>query len=65
MAEIKFEKKLKRLEEIVSILESGEKDLDESLSLYEEGLKLSKELNNQLNSYDELINKITEDNKDE
>ena len=65
MAEVKFEKKLKRLEEIVGKLESNECDLDESLALYEEGLKLSQELNKQLTKYDELIEKITEDNKNE
>lgn len=41
MEDLKFEAALKRLEEIVSLLESGKLDLDESLLLFEEGMKLS------------------------
>ncbi len=58
MAEIKFEDKLKRLQEIVSTLENGEAALDKSIEIYEEGLKLSKELNEILSKYDEKISKI-------
>ena len=36
----KFEALMTRLEEIVSSLESGSADLDESLALYEEGIGL-------------------------
>ncbi|MBQ2988263.1 MAG: exodeoxyribonuclease VII small subunit [Clostridia bacterium] len=35
-----FESSLARLEEIVKAMESGDAMLDESLSLYEEGVKL-------------------------
>lgn len=38
-----FEKKLVRLEEIVNKMEKGELTLDDSLKLFEEGVKLSKE----------------------
>ena len=48
MAEIKFEEALKKLEKIVSDLEGGEMSLDESLSKYEEGIKLSKICSRQL-----------------
>ena len=37
-----FESSLARLEEIVRAMESGDIMLDESLSLYEEGIKLIK-----------------------
>lgn len=37
-----FESSLARLEEIVRAMESGDVMLDESLSLYEEGVKLIK-----------------------
>ena len=37
-----FESSLARLEEIVKAMESGDIMLDESLSLYEEGIKLIK-----------------------
>ena len=39
--ELKFEDQLKRLEDIVGKMESGDLTLDESLKLYEEGVKLS------------------------
>ena len=42
MPEIKFEEALKKLEDIVSKLEAGDMPLEESLSKYEEGIKLSK-----------------------
>jgi exodeoxyribonuclease VII small subunit len=42
MAAIKFEKALSRLETIVTELEAGELSLDESLRIFEEGVKLSK-----------------------
>ncbi|MGD9850550.1 MAG: exodeoxyribonuclease VII small subunit [Nitrospirales bacterium] len=42
MAAIKFEKALERLETIVTQLEGGDLSLDESLKIFEEGVKLSK-----------------------
>lgn len=42
MAEKKFEAALARLEEIVSELESGELGLEQSLKLFEEGIRLSR-----------------------
>ncbi|MNL70694.1 Exodeoxyribonuclease 7 small subunit [compost metagenome] len=43
-----FEKKLNRLEEIVQKMEKGDLALDESLKLFEEGVKLSRECNQRL-----------------
>jgi exodeoxyribonuclease VII small subunit len=40
--DISFEAALKRLEEIVSLLEKGNTDLDNSLKLFEEGVELVK-----------------------
>ncbi|MBQ7035615.1 MAG: exodeoxyribonuclease VII small subunit [Clostridia bacterium] len=40
--EIKFEDAMKRLGEVVRVLENGEASLDESIALFEEGIKLSK-----------------------
>lgn len=37
-----FEKKISRLEEISSLLENEEIGLEEAISLYEEGIELSK-----------------------
>lgn len=42
MAEPKFEEALKKLEEIVAQMESGELSLENSLKKYEEGIKLSR-----------------------
>lgn len=43
-----FEKKLNRLEEIVAQMESGDLSLEDSLKFFEEGVKLSRECNQQL-----------------
>lgn len=43
MSEMSFNDKLKRLEQIVSVLEKGEASLEQSLELFEEGSKLTKE----------------------
>ena len=40
MAEKKFEKAMERLEEIVRSLEQGDLPLEESLRVFEEGMKL-------------------------
>ncbi len=42
MATLKFEDALSRLETIVNELEKGELPLDDSLKIFEEGIKLSK-----------------------
>ncbi len=52
-----FEQDLKRLEEIADLLENNSADLDEVISLYEEGIKLSKSCMKKLN---EAELKITE-----
>ena len=39
----KFENKLNRLEEISVLLEKEDIDLEDAISLYEEGIKLSRE----------------------
>ncbi|MCG0274986.1 MAG: exodeoxyribonuclease VII small subunit [Thermosediminibacteraceae bacterium] len=42
MAEYKYEDALARLEEIIEKLEMGNLSLEESLTLFEEGIKLTK-----------------------
>jgi len=44
MPKLSFEKQLARLEEIVEKLEEEQTDLDASVKLFEEGITLSKEL---------------------
>ena len=45
---MKFEEAMKRLEEIVEKLESGDIELEKSIELYEEGIRLSEFLNTKL-----------------
>lgn len=52
---MEFEKKLNRLEEIVAKMESGEMTLDESLKSFEEGVKLSRECNEELNKAEQKV----------
>lgn len=56
MAEKKFEAHMERLNTIVQKMESGMGDLDEMLSLYEEGVKISKICNKML---DDAQQKVT------
>ena len=58
--EISFEKQMQKLQEIVEKLETGDVELDESIALYEEGLKLSRELKKQLNDFETKINELNE-----
>ena len=57
-----FEESMKRLDEIVSCLEENEKPLDEAILLFEEGLNLVKECDNQLKAFEDRINSIVEKN---
>lgn len=45
---LSFEEAMKRLEEIAGMLENGKATLDESLSLYEEGIALIRHCNEKL-----------------
>lgn len=55
---MEFEKKLNRLEEIVQKMEKGELALDESLKLFEEGVKLSRECHSQLTTAEAQVKKL-------
>ncbi len=61
MAKLKFEDKMKRLQEIVELLDDENTDLDKSIELYKEGLDLSKDLKKQLSSYESQIEEINHD----
>lgn len=56
--EITFEKALERLEQIVASLESGESELDKSLTLFEEGVKLVKLCNEKLDNAESVVKKL-------
>ncbi len=53
-----FEKDLSRLEEISELLESNEIGLEDSISLYEEGIKLSKSCLTTLNKAELKVTKL-------
>lgn len=58
---LKFEDKMNRLQEIVDKLESDSTDIDEAIKYYEEGLTLTKDLQSQLKSFEEKIDKISKE----
>jgi len=53
-----FEANLERLHQIVERLESGELDLEESLHLFEEGVRLSRVSQARLNSAEKRIEEL-------
>ncbi len=65
MGEIKFEKAIQRLEKIVDDLEKGELDIDKSLEIFEEGIKMSRVCSKKLNEAEAKIEKLTRDPKGE
>lgn len=60
--ELTYEMAVKRLEEIVNLLEKNEATLDESMKLFEEGTKLAALCNKKL---EEAEQKITIINKEQ
>jgi len=59
---IKFEKALERLEEIVTRLEDGDLELENSLKMFEEGIKMAKICQSRLSSAEKKIEKLVKDN---
>ena len=59
MSEIKFEKAMSRLENIVDELERGDLDIDKSLEIFEEGIKMSRLCSKKLNEAEAKIEKLT------
>lgn len=53
-----FEKKLERLESIVQKMEKGDLALEESLKLFEEGVRLSRECQSRLNEAEAQVRKL-------
>jgi exodeoxyribonuclease VII small subunit len=61
MAEIKFERALARLEEIVQKLEQGDLPLEQSLKLFEEGIRLSRICNTRLEEAERKVEILLKD----
>ena len=62
MAE-KFEDAMKKLEEIVGRMEKGEMPLNESLKLFEEGVKLTRFCSQELQKAEKKVELLTKDNE--
>lgn len=50
-----FEDSLEKLEKIVEQMESGDLKLEDSLKLFEQGMKLTKECNDRLNEIEKKV----------
>jgi exodeoxyribonuclease VII small subunit len=61
MAEKKFETALARLEEIVAMIEQGDLPLEQSLKLFEEGVKLSRICNTRLEEAERKVEILMKD----
>ncbi len=59
--EFKYETAVKRLDEIVKILESGDVSLDEALNLFEEGTRLTSQCTKKLEQAKQKIIEIEKD----
>ena len=57
-----FEKKLEELESIVEKLGSGELSLEESLKLFEKGVKLSRQCSEQLSQSEKKVQELIDIN---
>jgi len=60
MSELTYEKAITRLEEIVALMENGKSELNETISLYDEGLKLAAFCDKELTNAKQKIQTIEE-----
>ena len=62
--EMSFEEALLELEGIVEKLEKGQLSLDESLMLFENGIKLVRECNDKLKNAQQKVEQLIEENNE-
>ncbi len=62
--ELKFEEALTQLEEIVTLLETGDLSLEESLKAFEDGIRLSRLCSKWLNDTELRVEKLTSIDED-
>lgn len=60
-----FEENIKELENIVELLEKGDSTLDESLKLFENGIKLSKNLQKMLDNAEKKVSILMQNDSGE
>lgn len=61
--QMKFQEAMKRLDEIVTLLNNNELELEEAMSLFEEGLKLSVQCEKQLKKFETKMDQLMEVNQ--
>ena len=61
VSKLTFEQSMKRLEEIIDNLESGNVELENAINLYTEGIKLQEHCKNKLENAKLRIEKIVKD----
>lgn len=62
---MKFENKIKRMEEITEIIKTAAVDFDEQLKLYKEGSLLAEEIEKELDKAEQMIEEIKDDGQKE
>lgn len=62
---LSFEKAMERMEEIIALLEDGDLDLDKSLEVFEEGIRLYRHLSRKLKEAEGKIKVIMEEQEGE
>ena len=63
--QMKFQEAMKRLDEIVALLNNNELELEEAMSLFEEGLNLSAQCEKQLKKFETKMDQLMEVNQDD
>lgn len=58
MEKLSFKDSMNRLDEIVSQLESKDLELENAITLFEEGLTLVKKCDEQLNTFEKKVNSL-------
>ncbi len=64
-SKITFEDAMKRIEEIVSVLENGNSSLDQSLELFEEATKLCAFCNKRLETAEQKVKSLAINNNED
>lgn len=61
--QLKFQEAMSRLDKIVALLNNNELELEEAMSLFEEGLKLSTQCEKQLKKFETKMDQLVEVNQ--
>ncbi|WP_137601970.1 exodeoxyribonuclease VII small subunit [Paucilactobacillus nenjiangensis] len=62
---VSFEEQLEKLQAIVSQLEQGDVPLEKALTQFQDGVKLSKQLQDTLDNAEKTLTKLMDDNNQE